>query len=50
MSERAYKILLINGSPQLKGCVSRALDEVEKTLNENGISTERINVGNKDVR
>ncbi len=50
MAEEKYKVLLVNGSPQPKGCVARALDEVQKTLNENGIVTERINVGNKDVR
>lgn len=49
MSER-YKVLLVNGSPQLKGCVARAFDEVEKTFKECGIETERINIGNKDIR
>lgn len=44
------KILTINGSPHLKGCTDRALREVEKTLVENGIEVERINVGNKDIR
>ncbi len=44
------KVLLINGSPKVKGCVARALDEVEKTLHEEGVETERINVANKDVR
>lgn len=50
MNEGEYKVLLVNGSPHINGCVSRALDEVEKTLHENGIATERINVGNKDIR
>lgn len=50
MNEGEYKILIVNGSPQLKGCVARALEEVEKTLNENGVATEWINVGNRDVR
>ncbi|MDE6282442.1 MAG: flavodoxin family protein [Muribaculaceae bacterium] len=45
-----YKVLLVNGSPQLKGCVARAFDEVEKTFKECGIETERINIGNKDIR
>lgn len=45
-----YKVLLINGSPRTKGCVARALDEVEKTLNESGVATERIEVGNQDIR
>ena len=44
------KVLLINGSARPKGCTARALREVEKTLNENGIETTTIVVGNKDVR
>ena len=44
------KVLLIQGSPHPKGCVWRALVEVEKVLNENGIETEWINVGSKDIR
>ena len=44
------KVLLIQGSPHPKGCVWRALTEVEKILNENGIETEWINVGTKDIR
>ncbi len=44
------KVLLINGSAHLNGCTHRALKEVEKSLNANGIETEIINVANKDVR
>ena len=44
------KVLLINGSPHPFGCTARALDEVGKTLNEHGIETEKIQVGNKDIR
>lgn len=44
------KVLVINGSPHLNGCTDRALREVEQTLKANGIETERVNVGNKDVR
>ena len=44
------KVLLINGSPHIHGCTARALDEVAKTLNENGIETEIVQVGIKDVR
>lgn len=44
------KVLTINGSPHLQGCTARALQELENTLNKNGIETERINVGNIDVR
>lgn len=50
MSEEKYKVLLVNGSPHPKGCVARAFDEVEKTLNDCGITTERIDIGSKDVR
>lgn len=45
-----YKVLLVNGSPHVNGCVSRALDEVERVLRQEGIDTQRIEVGNKDVR
>lgn len=44
------KVLLINGSPNAKGCTYTALCEVAKTLEENGISTEIIQAGNKEVR
>jgi multimeric flavodoxin WrbA len=43
------KVLLINGSPNAKGCTFTALNEVAKTLNENGINTEIIHVGNKAI-
>ena len=44
------KVLLINGSPNIDGCTARALKEVEVTLNKEGIETETIHVGNKDIR
>lgn len=44
------KVLVINGSPRLNGCTDRGLREVEKTLVDNGIEVERINIGNKNVR
>lgn len=50
MSENKYKVIMVNGSPHTKGCVARAFDELEKTLNECGIDTERVNIGNKDIR
>lgn len=43
------KVLVINGSPHLHGCTDRALCELEATLRDKGIETERINLGNKDV-
>lgn len=44
------KVLLINGSPNAKGCTYTALTEVQKTLNQEGIETEIIHVGHKDIR
>lgn len=43
------KVLLINGSPNERGCTYTALSEVEKTLRENGIETELIWLGKKPV-
>lgn len=43
--DEKYKVLPVNGSPKVKGCTARALDEVEKTLNGCGVATERIEVG-----
>lgn len=44
------KVLVINGSPHTGGCTDRALREVEETLHANGIETDRVNIGNKDIR
>ena len=44
------KVLIINGSPKPQGNTARALAEVAKTLQEQGIETETIHVGNKDIR
>jgi len=43
------KVLLINGSPRIDGNTKIALKEVEKTLNEEGIETEIIDVGNHNI-
>lgn len=44
------KVLVINGSPHLNGCVDRGLREVEDVLKKEGIEIERVNVGNKNIR
>ncbi|MBQ8088137.1 MAG: flavodoxin family protein [Clostridia bacterium] len=44
------KVLLLNGSPHTKGCTYVALNEVQNTLHEEGIETELIQVGAKDIR
>ena len=44
------KVILINGSPNAKGCTYTALEEVSKTLKSEGIETAIIHVGHKDIR
>lgn len=44
------KVLLINGSPRDKGNTFLALNEVARTLNEEGIDTEIISIGKKAVQ
>lgn len=43
------KVLLINGSPHENGTTKRALCEVALALNENGVETEIVTVGNKPI-
>ena len=44
------KVLLLNGSPHAQGSTYTALHEMEKIFAENGIETELVQVGNKDIR
>ena len=44
------KVLIINGSPRENGNTSVALSEMEKVFAKNGIKTETIRVGQKDIR
>lgn len=44
------KVILINGSPHSRGNTYIALSEMEKVFHENGIETEIVHVGSKDVR
>lgn len=44
------KVLLINGSPNKKGCTFTALSEVAEALNREGIETEIFHIGNQPVR
>lgn len=44
------KVLLINGSPKEKGCTFTALDEMIRIFNQEGIETELVHIGNRDVR
>ncbi|HIU03034.1 MAG TPA: flavodoxin family protein [Candidatus Onthocola gallistercoris] len=43
-------VLMINGSPHAKGNTSVALHEMEKTFKQEGIETEILHIGNKDIR
>lgn len=43
------KVLLVNGSPHVKGCTATALDEVAKALNECGIETKISWIGGKPL-
>ena len=44
------KVLMINGSPHAKGNTYIALHEMEKVFAEEGIETEILHIGNKDIR
>ncbi len=44
------KVLIINGSPRKNGNTALALSEMEKIFHEEGIETETIHIGNKDIR
>ncbi len=44
------KVLLLNGSAHQHGCTATALDEMIKVFNEEGIETELIQVGSKNIR
>lgn len=43
------KVILVNGGPHQNGCTSVALEEVQRTLEENGIDTELIWLGNQPI-
>ena len=43
------KVLLVNGSPHIDGTTKFALKEVEKSLNEEGIETEIIDLGSNPI-
>lgn len=44
------KALLINGSPNEKGCTYMALSEVAATLEENGVETKIVPIGKQPIR
>ena len=44
------KVLIINGSPRVGGNTSIALDEMVKVFETEGVETEVVQIGNKDIR
>ncbi|MCR5207489.1 MAG: flavodoxin family protein [Eubacterium sp.] len=44
------KVLLFNGSPHTKGCTARALNEMIKVFESEGVETKIVEIGNKSVR
>ena len=44
------KVLLINGSPRWKGNTNRALEEAAAALEAEGVETELVWIGNKEIR
>ena len=44
------KVLLLNGSPHPHGCTATALEEMIRIFEEEGIESELIQVGIKDIR
>lgn len=44
------KVLLFNGSPHISGCTARALEEMVRVFEEEGVETEVIQIGSKPVR
>ena len=44
------KVLIINGSPRVNGNTTIALNEMVKIFEKEGVETEVVQIGNKDVR
>ena len=44
------KVLMVNGSPRVDGNTSIALREMEKVFAAEGVETDIIQIGNKDIR
>lgn len=45
-----YKVLLLNGSPHENGCTAEALKEMIRVFEAEGIDTELIQAGKKEIR
>lgn len=50
IKEVYMKVLIINGSPRIEGNTTIALNEMVKIFDKEGIETEIVQIGQKDVR
>lgn len=46
---KGMKVLLLNGSPHTNGCTNAALKEVARALEQQGIDTEIVHIGNEAI-
>lgn len=44
------KVLILNGSPRANGNTARAITELENIFTAQGVDTEVVHIGNKDIR
>ncbi len=44
------KVLILNGSPRIDGNTTVAISELVKTFEQNGVETEVVQIGQKDIR
>ncbi len=44
------KVLILNGSPRVDGNTTIAVDEMVKVFSQEGVETEVVRIGNKDIR
>lgn len=44
------KVLILNGSPRINGNTSLAISEMTRIFEDNGIETEVVMLGNKNIR
>ena len=48
--EKQLKVLMLNGSPREHGNIALAFQEMEQVFRENGVESENILLGKKDIR
>ena len=44
------KVLMVNGSPNAHGNTAMALEEMRRVFREEGIETELVHIGHRDIR